>query len=302
MYDVLCLGITCCDLTFAGLNVLPELGKEYACKEFYIKPGGAANTPVALTKLGVKTLYASIIGKDHLGNIIFTYLQNTGLDMSAVLHSDEYHTNVTAVFPIGDERAFASYFPEYDNRILIESLKKNIPFCRHVHAYVDDCINIPIIDIVKENNKSLSVDMGFNEKIRIIDIENVLRNCEIFFANEMEANGLTEKTDVYEALEEIMKYAKTAVIKRGSKGSIMMTGGELYKIPPIEKVCVKDTTGAGDLYSAGFIYGIIKGWDMHKSALFASASSTLGVTFYGGMDEEYKLENILQVSSYLRKF
>jgi sugar/nucleoside kinase (ribokinase family) len=55
---------------------------------------------------------------------------------------------------------------------------------------------------------------------------------------------------------------------------------------------VKDATGAGDLYSAGFIYGYLNGWDVEKTAKFASASGSLAVTFYGGVDESYTLERV----------
>lgn len=59
-------------------------------------------------------------------------------------------------------------------------------------------------------------------------------------------------------------------------------------------VSVFDTTGAGDLYGAGFIYGYLKGWSMEKTLKFASASGNLAVTFYGGMDESYSLDKVME--------
>lgn len=55
-----------------------------------------------------------------------------------------------------------------------------------------------------------------------------------------------------------------------------------------------DTTGAGDLYCSGFVYGYLNAWDIEKTTRFASASGSLAVTFYGGVDEAYTRERVMQ--------
>ena len=294
MYDVLCMGLTCCDLIFAELDKFPEPGKESICKEFLIKPGGAVNTPVALTKLNLKTLYVSIIGNDYLGKKIYQYLKDTGLDMSSVITGDEYRTNTTAVLSVGRERAFASYFDEYNQEVMLEKLHQNIPNCSHVHAYVHDCLKMPVVDLVRKHNKTLSVDMSWDEKVRMDDILPILKNCDIFMANEVEACSITGKSNAEDALMELACHTSIAAVKMGRNGSIVMSGGRKVHIPPVNSGLVRDTTGAGDLYAAGFIYGFLKGWDIEKTALFASASGGLAVTFYGGMDDGYTYENVVQ--------
>lgn len=295
MYDVLCLGITCCDLIFAELEKFPEPGKEYECREFLIKPGGAANTPVALTKLDLKTLFISIIGNDHLGREIYRYLKNTGLDMSAIVTGNEYRTNTTAVLSVGNERAFASYFEKYDSDVMLKGLRENISRCGHVHAFVNDCLKMPIMDIVRQNNRTLSVDMSWDEKIKLDDIMHILKNCDIFMANELEACSITGKSNAEDALFELAKYTSTPVVKMGGNGSLIVSNGRKTYIPPVDNVEIKDTTGAGDLFAAGFIYGFLKGWNIEKTAEFASASGALAVTFYGGMDDAYSLDKIMQI-------
>jgi len=298
MYDVLCAGLTDCDLIFSELSEFPELGKEVASKDFIIKPGGAANLPVALTKLGLKIMFSTTLGKDNLGKIVYEYLEETGMDMSAVQASDKFRTSVSAVLSVGYERGFASYFAKNDKKFIKEQIEKFAPNCNHIHAYIEDCLRIPIIEIAQKYNKTISVDTSWNENIKLVDIKDILRKSNIFFTNEMEACSITETKNVEDALEKLSGYANFVVIKLGSSGSIIKKDNKIIRVPEVKNIKVVDTTGAGDLFCAGFIYGMSKGWDIEKTAYFASASGGLAVTFYGGMDETYTINN---VNDYYRK-
>jgi sugar/nucleoside kinase (ribokinase family) len=80
---------------------------------------------------------------------------------------------------------------------------------------------------------------------------------DIVFANEEEALAYTGKEPV-EALEELSKSCKVAVVKTGDQGSLVSMGGKISRIKAMEAKSV-DTTGAGDLYAAGFLYGYLSG-------------------------------------------
>ncbi len=292
MYEVLCLGLTSCDLIFAELDRFPILGKEVACKDFIIKAGGAANTPMALTKLGVNVVFCTTLGNDISGRIVYQYMKEIGMDMQAVIVDNEYRTNVSAVLSVGKERGFATYFAPYESEEMIRQLEKHIQQCSHIHAYIEDCLRIPIIEIAQKYNKTISVDTAWDEKIKLEDIKHIIKGCDIFFTNEIEACSITETHTAMEAIDIIGEYAKVVVVKMGADGSIIRHDSKTIVAPVISKVEAIDTTGAGDLYGAGFIYGFIKGWDMEKCAKFATASGNLAVTFYGGMDEKYTLQNV----------
>lgn len=294
MYDVLCTGLTCCDLIFANLEKFPELGKEVAGNDFLIKAGGAANTPMALAKLGINTLFTTAIGTDSLGEIVYEYMKNTGLDMSAVMFNDKFRTSVSAVLSIGHERGFASYFAECNYNLMENKIKKFVPSCRHIHTYIGDCLNMPVIEIAKKHGKTISVDTAWDENIRIHNIKNILKNCDVFLTNEVEACSITETDTPKEALEALSEYSKYVVVKLGSKGSIIKCGDRIIEVPGIKGINVVDTTGAGDLHGAGLVYGMLHGWSVEKTAKFASASGGLAVTFYGGMDEKYTLKAVLE--------
>jgi len=299
MYDVLCIGLTCCDLIFADMEGFPILGKEMACKDFMIKAGGAANTAVALARLGVKTIFSTIIGNDVTGNIVYDYLTKMGLNMSGVARKDNYRTTVSAVLSLKEERGFATYFAPLDKDLMVNQVEKYIQDCSHVHASIYDCLNLPVVDITQKYNKTLSVDTAWDETIKLDDIKHIISASDIFFTNEIEACSITGAKTCEEALDMIGRYANIAVVKKGKEGSIVKKGKDIINVSSVKGVVSVDTTGAGDMYCAGFIYGYLKNWKLEDCAKFASASGSLGVTFYGGMDEKYTFDN---VKNYYNKF
>lgn len=295
MYDVLSTGIICCDLIFAKLDKFPELGKEMACEEFLIKAGGAANTPVALTRLGMKTAYVTTIGGDAAGNIIYDYLKKTGLDMSSIIYDEKLRTNVSAVLSIGKERGFATYFAKPNVEAEFARICELAPRCRHLHTYMHDCLKMPLVETAKRHNMTLSVDTAWDENIKLKDIRHIIESADMFMTNEVEACSLTGTDTPEEALELLGQYANILVVKLGGKGSIVKHREKIIRVPAADVGEALDTTGAGDLYAAGFIYGYLKGWNLEEIARFASASGSLAVTFYGGMDESYTLERVTEL-------
>jgi sugar/nucleoside kinase (ribokinase family) len=292
MYDVMCIGQTFCDLIFSDLEVFPELKKEMRSKNFYIKPGGAVNTPVALSKLGVKALFCTTVGNDILGKIIYDNISESGIDLSAVIRDDAYRTSVSAVLSMGEERGFATYFAPFDYKRIVKEIEKYAQCCTHIHAYLEDCLHIPIVDIAKKYNKTLSIDTGWDEAIKFDHIKHIIAGSTIFMMNEIEAMSITEANTIEEAIEMVSKYAEIAVIKLGKYGCLVKRGSEVIKVPSISSIHAVDSTGAGDLFGAGFIYGHIKKWNLERCAKFATASGNLAVTFYGGMDESYTLDKV----------
>lgn len=295
MYDVLCIGDTCCDMIFADLGKIPDPGKEEYCRELYIKAGGAANTAMGLSRLGKKVLLATALGRDILGDAVYEFMSHTGLDMSAVKRMDGMKTSVSAVLSVGYERSFASYSGAGMAFFTQEEIGYLISRTRHVHTYVGYCMMFPIISLCKQYGCSLSLDTSWCDQ-SVEDVRDILSGCDIFKPNETEAMQLTAKATCDEALKELARYCPLPVITLGGAGAAAYTGGKRYHAKCARPVDVRDTTGAGDIFLAGFIYGFLEGWDIQKTLGFACASGTLSVTYYGSVDDSYTLENVLALA------
>jgi sugar/nucleoside kinase (ribokinase family) len=112
-------------------------------------------------------------------------------------------------------------------------------------------------------------------------VANVLRAVDIFVPNATEAMELTGRRDASSALDRLAQYARTVVIKCGFDGAIALHEGRRYAVPA-PKVSVVDTTGAGDSFNAGLVYGLLRHVPFERALLFAVTCGSLSTTDYGG--------------------
>lgn len=298
--DVLVSGIASADLIFPGLPYLPALGEEVASSDFLIKPGGAANTAVAMHQLGLRVAFVTALGSDTAGCLVRAQLTDLGLDLSSVLSGPDVRTPVSAVLSCARDRGFATYFGQWDHAALIRRLQERMPDCRHVHASIRDCLDYRIHDLAAGSGKPLSIDMAWEPTVGLTAILPVLAACAVFFCNETEAAHLTGDPDPEQALAKLTGLTRLAVVKLGARGCLVGQDRQHWRIPPVEVPVVRDTTGAGDIFCAGFIYGRLAGWPIEACARLATAAGALAVTFLGGVDSRFSLAAAQQLPE-LRK-
>ena len=117
--------------------------------------------------------------------------------------------------------------------------------------------------------------------------------CDIVFANSEEARFLFDNYDAYECCRSMGKLCHVAVVKNGRKGSYVCENGRIVQVPLQGSTNPVDTTGAGDTYAAGFLYGVAKGCDMATSGQIASylagqVISQLGTQFSAAKAKELR--------------
>jgi sugar/nucleoside kinase (ribokinase family) len=104
---------------------------------------------------------------------------------------------------------------------------------------------------------------------------------DLLFANEIEATALFQTSSFDEAVAELGKRVKLAAVTRGAQGSVILSDGERLSVPaePAEKVV--DTTGAGDQYAAGFMFGLSRGRPLQACGRLASLAAAEVIAHYG---------------------
>lgn len=115
--------------------------------------------------------------------------------------------------------------------------------------------------------------------------ELVEQEVDILFANESEITSLYEVEDFDAALQEVRRHVNFAALTRGPKGSVVVKGDEVHVIDPVHPERVLDTTGAGDLYAAGFLRGLTLGLDLGACGRLASACAAEIIAQYGARAE-----------------
>lgn len=223
--------------------------------------GSAANTIHGLARLGVPTAFLGTIGQDETGD--FFYSDLTKSNIVPLLNRSLTASGLASTLISKDgERTFGTYLGA-----AIELSGKNILRehfsgydMLHVEGYLVQ--NHELLETILKQARNaglkISVDMAsFNVVRDNLDFlrEMVNSYVDILFANEEEAKAFTGKAPG-EALEEMAKEVKIAIVKIGSKGSLIKRGNETANIKPYSSKVV-DTTGAGDIYASGFLYGLI---------------------------------------------
>ncbi len=125
----------------------------------------------------------------------------------------------------------------------------------------------------------------------------VEHDVDIVFANEAEICSLYETTDVAEALRRVRGHVEVACVTRGAEGSVVLTAAEVVQVPAWSAGSVIDTTGAGDLYAAGFLYGYTRGKDLFTAGWYGSIAAGECISHTGPRPERSLAELFAAVPS-----
>jgi sugar/nucleoside kinase (ribokinase family) len=222
--------------------------------------GSAANTIHGLAKLGIETGFIGTIGRDPLGDFFRKDLIESGIEPILTVSNSKTGRAISLVTPDG-ERTFATFLGAAIE-LGAEQLNSR-DFANYDHLHIEGYLlpNHQLVeaslDLAKKNNLTVSLDLAsYNVVETNLDfLKQILkRNIHIVFANEDEARVFSGQTDPDKALEILASQCDTAVVKIGSKGSLIRQGNRITEIGIIKANCL-DTTGAGDLYAAGYLYG-----------------------------------------------
>jgi sugar/nucleoside kinase (ribokinase family) len=239
--DVVCAGPVFLDLTFEGVGEFPELGRERFAEQLHETPGGAGITAVGLARLGLRVAVAAALGKDVAGQTVRSLLALEGVTCA---ETDAERTPVTVVVPLDGERAFITYEPPADiERAAVASFRPRAAV-----------IGLNQLDLVPPGVLAFVV-VGDREAERYAGaLPEGLGAARALLVNRAEAETLTGQKTPETAARVLAEHVPTAVVSYGRGGAVAAANGELVRVeaPP---VVVRDTTGAGDLLVAAYVWG-----------------------------------------------
>ncbi|MGE5593129.1 MAG: carbohydrate kinase family protein [Betaproteobacteria bacterium] len=286
-----------CDLVFTGLRAMPGPGQEVYSEGFALCAGGlGANSAIALSRLGLKVGLISTIGREPLGGELYAELEKEGVNVSHVRLADDEPTAVTVSVSLPHDRCFITYpTPSPGKRVLdCERDFEAIEHARYILASASDVTADQLVRIQGMGVK-VALDMGWDtthDPRRVFDL---LPFADIFMPNESEACCLVGTCDARKALDELGRWVRLAVVKLGSKGAIALHDGQFVEEHAIE-VSAVDTTGAGDVFAAGLLYGCLRGWPVAKSLKLANVCGGLSTQGVGGGRSAPRWEDISRVA------
>jgi len=285
----------------------PEDGETFIYEEKKSCGGSASNTIIATSKLGLNAGYIGKIGNDSNGRMMKDYLTQNNVD-TAHLIVDEYDETGEVIGFIDQEGNRKLYVtPKVNDKISNEDINReyiNNTDILHLTSFVgldsqDPSINtqFEILDEIS-GDVTVSFDPGMlyvNRGKKFMD--KLIELTDILLINETELFIATGCDDFRQAVDEVSSKVDILVVKRSTKGSFVKCGDEEYNIG-IFKVNTVDTTGAGDAYNAGFLYGVIKGYTLEESAIIGSFIAAQSTTKTGATEaiptiDEINIDEIL---------
>lgn len=266
--------------------------------------GDALNEAVALARLGVPVELISKVGCDEAGVQVLTFLQANGVATDSVKQEAGLTTGINIV--LVDEKGERHFLTNPNGSLRKLSLEDVEPYVEDAAGivsfasmFVSPMLDIPAMERLFQQVKSkperiLVVDMTkpkCGEKLE--DLKGLLPYIDYFLPNEAEVALLTGVEDAYENAELLVEAGVScAVIKCGGRGCLIRTSKECIEIPayPVEKVV--DTTGAGDCFVAGFLWGLSQGLGLEECGRLACATASYAVECMGATEGIRSVEEV----------
>jgi sugar/nucleoside kinase (ribokinase family) len=248
--------------------------------DWTVLPGGScANTIIALSDLGLNTIYGGSIGQDNLGDQFEENMSQLGVN--SALRRKTLPTGSSIILITEDtDRSQNTYLGACQEYSVEDVDEEKIRKSKKLYftGYMWDTENqkealTHAIDIAKDSNTEIIFDVAdpFAVNRSKDDFIRLMKNdVNFIFANFEEARAMTNEETKETIINKMIEMGPSSgVVKNGKRGSYVYHDGQVHDID-IHKVNAVDTTGAGDMYAAGFIYGMAKNYDMKKSGEIAS--------------------------------
>ena len=294
-HDVIFIGSACCDLIFNGLSSFPKLGEEIWAKQLKLTVGGMMNSAAAAARLGMKVGLAIESGEDLWGDMILATMQEEGVDLQFVQRHAEPYPQLTVAMNYREDRSFVSFADQrhFDlhQRYLQHMLNSSNSSIYHFSAQKQ---YYELIKTAKQLGKTISLDTSWDEEwLQSMELKEMISLADIFMPNLKEAQCITDKLRADEALAELSALCPMTVIKLGEQGAICQADGERYAANKTEVAQVVDSTGAGDCFAAGFLYGWLQRKPVEECLRIANYCGGKCVESMGGYTGAPTLEQLL---------
>jgi sugar/nucleoside kinase (ribokinase family) len=298
--DVLVVGELNVDLILTG-DVTPKFGQAEKLVDDATLTVGSSSAIFACgaVRLGLRVAFIGTVGDDQFGRFMVESLSARNIDTRGVVVDPSIKTGLSVILSRGNDRAILTHlgsipalpYNEIDQTLLAKA--------RHLHLGSYFMLNLLRPDIPRLFDEahaaglSVSLDTNYDPTELWNDgLKDTLARTDIFFPNETELTAVAGIDDFAAALDHLAGQVPLVAVKMGAAGAVLRCGAERFSASP-PPVQVVDTTGAGDSFDAGFIYGYLAGWELSKSLRLAAVCGALSTRAAGGTSAQPTLDEAM---------
>jgi sugar/nucleoside kinase (ribokinase family) len=281
--DVVVTATAFMDITFIGLESVPRPGEERFAGDLLRSPGGGAINAIGVARLGLSAALAVPLGEDLDGSFIRDALEAEGIALSTGAGT---RTPTTVVMPWGGERAMVTFEPGASTS------------AAEVAAFGPRAVIVALdqLDLVPDGARGYATCGDDDARAFVNHPPRDLGRARALFVNRREALMITGCATPEEAAERLGADAEIAVVTLGPEGALAHSRGELVRAPGFPMKAV-DTTGAGDLLCAAFVWADLAGADLEVALRWAVLYGSLSVTVPTGAAGALSRDRLMEEAS-----
>lgn len=261
-----------------------------------VSGGSAANTIAGVAGFGGKAGFVGRIRDDQLGAVFALDLRSLGVEFDVPPAADGPQTGRCLILVTPDaQRTLNTYLgaggdlgpDDVDASMVaraqityLEGYLWDPPAAKEAFRKASDIAHASGRKIAFSLSDSFCVDRWREEFIQLAEHE-----IDVLFANEDEIKSLYQTASFDDALQHVRGHCEIAALTRSDKGSVVVSGDEVHVIDAEPAKSVVDTTGAGDLYAAGFLFGLSRGLDLYVCGQLGSIAASEVISHMGARPE-----------------
>ncbi len=291
--DIIAVGELNPDLILAEMRAdAPKLGTEQEVGRLELTLGSStALCLVGLARLGLKTALVAKVGADEYGAFCLKRLREEGVNTDHVIVSPESRTGLTVSLTYPSDRLLATFPGSMRELRADEAPDELLARGKHLHVssfFLQQALQpglASLLERAKAGGLTTSLDTGWDpaEVWASAALEACLPHLDLLFPNEGELAALSAQPDPDEgAAWAFARGVRLVALKRGREGATFYQRNAAPLHQKAFSVEVVDTTGAGDAFDAGFLYGFLRSWEPGRSLELAAACGALTAVAVGG--------------------
>jgi sugar/nucleoside kinase (ribokinase family) len=299
-FDLLVIGEINPDLILYGADISPAFGQAEKLVDEARLTIGSSSVIMACgaARLGLDVAFIGLVGDDELGRFMLRAMQEKGIDTAACIVDTAVPTGLGVILSQPNDRAILT-FPGTIPLLKQEQIDLSVlSRARHVHVggyFLLEQLRPALPGIFAEAKKrglTSSLDTNW-DPAENWDVAAMLPHCDVFLPNQEEVLRITGQDDLQSGIARLADKVSTLVVKLGEAGGVVVQSGETAVSAPALTVDVVDTTGAGDSFDAGFLYGFLHNWPVAQSVRLAAACGSLSTRGLGGTTAQPTLAEAL---------
>jgi sugar/nucleoside kinase (ribokinase family) len=301
-FDLLVVGELNPDILIVDPDAQPMFGQVETIVEAIRMEIGSSSAIAACgaARLGLRVAFVGVVGDDAFGRFMLDALDRVGIDVGGCRIDPTVPTGATVILSRGEDRANLTALGAIGELRASDVPRELLAAARHLHVgstYLQPALTAELPELFAEA-RALGLTTSFdcnwdNTEQWDGEIDRLLREADVFLPNLEEARRITARTAAPAAAGELVRRAAegrepgrpfTLAVKHGAGGAVAMRGAWEYEVAeaavlPVE---VRDTTGAGDSFDAGFLYGTLAGWPLRDALELGVACGSLSCLGIGG--------------------